>query len=651
MVHGHEEASTRRRERWDDAPPEWSVEASFGPPQQAPTYLPRAGARHDRDGSRTTTARTRPVLRLRGEDGAEIVPLRRASTAEPRSGSTGAVDPASHLATRAHVIPRRPTEPELDAEPSRSSGSGPYEIVTSARRLSGSLTPTEGPGSDAPAAAPRDPPVRARPRSEPPASREATGEAHTPPLPDVGAAVPGMIDPLAIGIPAELATSIYGWIRRIALQADLPTADRVLRDALAELTGSLHVSIVYPGDDGLWSLGDDEEIPRDATPLVACAQARRAIVTGHHAMIPVVTTTETVAVILLTRNPRNPAYLPAEQIAMIAMARECAAILHHLAVAHLQRESEIEADKGSLYRGEALEAHRTRGSEGQLVNLSPGWVKRTYPLLVIALGIALVFSVFVKVPTYSSGQGVVVIDGLPVTTAQPGTVEHVLVTAGQAVNQGDVIVRLAAQPELDELAAAQSELDAALRSSLWDATDDATKKNLKTAATRLDSAKRKVSGRTIRASRPGVISDIRVRAGQALQFGDPIATIVQPGTPPEISAFLPSRDRPRLRTGMRLQVELVGYTKTRELATITMVGTEAIGGTEVAKLVGPTLADALKLQGSFVHVKARLPARTFRTEHRTLNYHHGMPAQTEVKIVEKPFLVTLLPAIEKYIPE
>ena len=102
---------------------------------------------------------------------------------------------------------------------------------------------------------------------------------------------------------------------------------------------------------------------------------------------------------------------------------------------------------------------------------------------------------------------------------------------------------------------------------------------------------------------------------------------------------------------MKLQVELSGYTKVREVVEITYVGTEVIGGNEAARFIGTDLADTLKqLQGgSFVIVKARLPS-TFKTDRKTLRYHHGMPAGTEVKIQSKPFLVSLLPVLEKYLP-
>ena len=50
-------------------------------------------------------------------------------------------------------------------------------------------------------------------------------------------------------------------------------------------------------------------------------------------------------------------------------------------------------------------------------------------------------------------------------------------------------------------------------------------------------------------------------------------------------------------------------------------------------------------------MKARLPNRTFTSEHQTLRYHHGMQVLTEVKTKSKPFLITLLPALEKYAPD
>ena len=75
----------------------------------------------------------------------------------------------------------------------------------------------------------------------------------------------------------------------------------------------------------------------------------------------------------------------------------------------------------------------------------------------------------------------------------------------------------------------------------------------------------------------------------------------------------------------------------------------AMGG---GGLVGLPAADGSKaLRRHPEWIRAKLPGKSFKTQHRTFWYHHGMQAKTEVKIQSKPFLVTLLPALEKYLPD
>jgi biotin carboxyl carrier protein len=375
------------------------------------------------------------------------------------------------------------------------------------------------------------------------------------------------------------------------------------------------------------------------------------MVTSHQALVPICTGTETIAVIQLTRNARQQPYSLVEHVFMAAIARESAGIMHHLVVQHLQRRTEAEADKKSLYRPEALESHRRRGHEGVIAELSPGWVKRTYHVLVVIMVIAIAFSFFVKVPTYSSGQGIVVFQGTPVTAPAPGTVDSVFVQSGQQVHKGDLLVKLASAKEDADYAQAKTELEAAEQAYLFDESDETVRKQLGTAQAAAKRAEAAIEQRSVRAPKDGTVSDIRIRPGTGLQFSDPILTIVEPGTEPELWAFLPGNDRPRIRSGMPLQVELVGFTKTRESATIYDVGRDVIGSAEARRTLGAEIADGLHLaqDSSYVLVKAKLPGRTFRTEHRTYHYHQGMPAKTEVRVESKRFLVTLIPSLEKYV--
>jgi multidrug efflux pump subunit AcrA (membrane-fusion protein) len=619
MRYGNEEASTHRRSERPARPPEFLPEQTS---DHEPTFA-RGTAQPVNAAGYNMTPYTQQSAHQRSVR--EPVLLEKASRSRSSSRSYSAAKPVRQETES--ISQSLPAEKAVQTESVSRSLPAPPVVAPKARSSSKSsyaATPTPA----APAPAPQPAPA--------------------------AAAMPGMIDPMVVPVPPELAGPIYGWVRRLALQADLVTADRVLRDGLCELTSSLSVSIVYPGQDGLWSLGGDDEIPKDAQPLVAVAHARRALIASHTALIPIVTTTETVAVIILTRNPRNPAYLPIEQLAMLGLARESASILHHLAVQHLQRASEIKADKGGLYRGEALEAHRTRGQEGSLIQLSPAWIRRAYPMLIGTLLIALLFTVFITIPTYSTGSGIVILDGMSVTAPAAGTVDQVLVAPGQAVKTGTILVRMASAFENDDLINAKTELANATRLWLFDQTDENVKKQLASVYARMVTAQSKVDQRTIRAKKPGTVSDIRVRQGALLQPGDHILSIIDPArSEPEIWAFLPAKDRPRLRIGMPLQVELSGYTKSREQAIITFVSPEATGSAEAQKTMGATIADAVGLPqgGSYVLVKARLPKRTFETEHHTFHYHHGMQATTEVKISSKPFLVTLLPALEKYLPD
>ncbi|HRC57612.1 MAG TPA: hypothetical protein PKU97_16875, partial [Kofleriaceae bacterium] len=104
---------------------------------------------------------------------------------------------------------------------------------------------------------------------------------------------------------------------------------------------------------------------------------------------------------------------------------------------------------------------------------------------------------------------------------------------------------------------------------------------------------------------------------------------------------------PRLRRGQPIQIDLTGYTKVRERGTIVEVGTEVIGPNEARRALGQKNADAVPLSGPVVMVRATLPTRNFKVNRDTFRYHDGMPLRGEVKVENKPFLVSLIPALEK----
>lgn len=453
-----------------------------------------------------------------------------------------------------------------------------------------------------------------------------------------------------MALPPELAGEVYSLVRRLALQADLAAAERVLRVALAEMTAATTARLCFVGDDGApWTLEGESGAPDEL--LASVAARRRAwsgtLPEGPVLVVPFVAAGRAVALAVLARAPRLGSFAALEAAIAGAAARECAGLLVQLLGDHARRAAESAADQRSLYRPEALASRRARGTEGAVVEISPRWIRRAYPVTVGLVVLGLVAAGVCRVPTWSAGTAVVTIEGLEVTAPAQGTVGAVEVEPGQAVAAGDVLVRLGAVDETAELELAQTEYDNSLTSFLFDPADEAARSQLGSAEARRQRAQARADARIVRAPRDGLVSDVRVRAGNALLPGDHILTLVEPGAEPVVLAFLPGQDRPRLRAGMTLQLDLRGYTKVREPATIIDVGTEVIGPTEARRTVGAQVADSLKLEGPVVIVRARLPARTFVADGHRYHFHDGMVGVGEVEVESKPFAVTLVPSLEK----
>jgi hypothetical protein len=458
-------------------------------------------------------------------------------------------------------------------------------------------------------------------------------------------------DPNMVPLPQELGPAVYGWVRRLALQADLASADRLLRDAVADLTSSLNVVIIYAGPDGFYSLGPDGELPKDTQPVVAVGKARRALVGPHSGLIPIATSTETIAVIQLIRNTRQPVFTTTDHITMAAIARESAAVLHHLVVQHLQGQLEHQADKKSLYRPEALNYHRKKGSEGVVTELSPKWIKRAYPLLIGAIILAFIFGIVVRVPTYSSGFGMVHYPGTPVVTLAQGNLEKLFVDQGSTVTTGEVVAKLSSPKEDADYEQFLADAENARQQYLFDDQDEQARKSVKTASIALAHAKAAVDQRYIRATADGKISDIRGNTGDPVSAGFNLMTIVKPGQMPEVIAFLPASDRPRIKSDMKVQVGIDGFNKKRPKLGISEISEGAFGAGEVRRQVGQAAADTLKIPqdgASYIRVIGKFENDHFKIGNREFQLHEGMSTKAEILIESKPFFSSIFPVFEKY---
>lgn len=557
---------------------------------------------------------------------------RSARGSQPRPLPQAHADEPSASASRS----ARGSQPRPLPQPPQPGGSQP-KIVVADQRSAHSQSASRSKSSSAPSPSPQPAPMPG-PGEQPPPFMQFNG----------GAA----FDPNAIPLPPELASPVFNWVRRLALQADLVAADKLLRDAVADLTNALSVTIIYAGPEGFYTLGPDGELPKDLQPVMAVGKARRALVGPHSGLVPIATSSECIGVIQLVRNVRQPAFGTAEHITMAAIARESAAVLHHLVVQHLQGKIEQQADKKSLYRPEALQYHRKKGSEGVVAELSPKWTRRAYPFLLVTMLVAIIAGLVVRVPTYSSGFGIVRRASTPVTSLAQGNVEAIYAQRGDTVKKGDRLAKLSSPKEEGDYAQVKTEWSQAQDNYLFDDQDEQARKQVKAATTALVHAQGILDQRYVYATADGVVSDIHTDEGKAVQPGQELMRIIKPGTKPEILAFLPSTDRPRVKHDMKLQVGVEGFKLKRPRLAIDNISEDVVGPSDIRRMVGQEVADTLKLPNegvSFMVVKGTFESDKFKSGHKIYELHDGMPAKVEIEIDTKPFLAEVFPLFERWV--
>lgn len=454
---------------------------------------------------------------------------------------------------------------------------------------------------------------------------------------------------LAVAAPeAADAAAVLDLVRRVALQRDLASAVGVIDLGIAELLAASAAVAIVATDGAISS-------PRAADLRAAAAVVQLDVVAKiargkdpaltHRALvIPCdASAPDGAAVALIAyRPPAAPAFEARDVMILAAIANQTAAILRGFLVDHANRAARDAADRGGLFRAEALKEARRGDKEGKPIFLSPSWLKWAYPTILGLVVILFLAAALIQVPSYSSGSAIVKIDGEKVTCAAGGTVATVEVTPGQIVTKGDILVKLHANSEEADLDRVDAEYRVALSTFLFDPSDGAARSALSTIASTRQRALAAVDDRVIRATRDGIVNDVRVQQGELLLPGAPVLQIVDREAMPSIVAFLPGSDRPRLKPGMTLQLRLTGFARSQETAEITDVGTEVIGPTAARKYLGETVGDTLPITTSVVIVHAKLRGRTFTADDTSYDYHDGMTALGEVRLESKSFLRTLV---------
>lgn len=299
-----------------------------------------------------------------------------------------------------------------------------------------------------------------------------------------------------------------------------------------------------------------------------------------------------------------------------------------------------------LFRPQAVQHHANPGQDGHVLYQSSRWSAWCFWLVVVTVVSTLVYAALGTVHEYASGAAVVrVEDRTDVTALVAGTVASVDVRPGQHVAAGDALFHLSAADESAELAHLDQEFELALIRYMRDRSDQAARSSLSSLRAQKDLAAARLDQRVVRATRAGVVSDVRARQGQHLSVGELVLSIVGDDAPVSLIAVLPGQYRPQLRVGMPLRFEVDGYRYQYQELTVESISDDVVGPAEVRRYLGPDLADVVPLNGPLVLVRARLPGRTFVADDQRYTFFDGLPGHADVRLRSVPIIMALIPAL------
>jgi len=408
------------------------------------------------------------------------------------------------------------------------------------------------------------------------------------------------------------------------------SAERGLIGAVARTGGTLVVE--HAGDDPRFvpSLDDPEGDGRQRLMLVPLC--------GDDGVVH--------AVLVAARSAATPAFGPRSRARLGEFARRAGPMLEHLS-AVLDVEDALEQENDSPFRAEALDEHRQGPRHGDVVRVTPGWIGRTFWVIAAAFVAGVLFIGFASLDRYSSGVGVVrARDRVAVVTPHAGTVDALVVSVGQRVAAGDVLVRLDAAMLRDELRRLDAEHEVRLRNRMLDPRDEAAAQAVMSLASRREAVADQLREREIRAPRGGRVIDVRAQPGHAVAPGDVLLTVGEPEGELQLWALLPGDDRPQMAPGMHVRFQIPGYRHGHQWFPVVAVDDAVVGPQQAARMLGPQVGDSVPPIGASVLVRATIPRSTFSTDLHDYRYHDGMVGMAEVRLEREPLFFVLFPFLE-----
>jgi multidrug resistance efflux pump len=207
----------------------------------------------------------------------------------------------------------------------------------------------------------------------------------------------------------------------------------------------------------------------------------------------------------------------------------------------------------SMYRAEAVE-HRSGGGAGDVLRLAPAWTRWVFWDLLLAAVAGVAYLIIGTLHEYAAGPAVVWTDTQKqVTATVGGSVSAIDVTPGQAVEKGDVLVRLGSLVERADVDRLNHDFEFQLGKLLRDPADAQARALLSQTTTQREVSLARLDLLTIRAPDAGLVGDIRIRPGELLEPGHVAMSLLTRDRECVVRVMLPAQYKPQLHPGISMR--------------------------------------------------------------------------------------------------
>lgn len=302
-----------------------------------------------------------------------------------------------------------------------------------------------------------------------------------------------------------------------------------------------------------------------------------------------------------------------------------------------------------LYREEALD-HQAKAvlAEGDVLPFSPFWERWAFGTVALLLLAGILYAALGRIGEYAQGPAIIQSDlATRVTAHRSGVVEAVLALAGQKVEQGEVLFRIASQDQTDRLRNLDQGWRTQLIQRLLDPSDPGPQQALTQIRIERTALLQALEQNAVRAPHEGIVGELRIHAGELLQTGQTALTLTRDRPTYSLVALIPGRFAPQLSRGHRLRFKLRGYPDQTMDLVVDRISQGVVSPSDARRVIGPEGEGLVPMEGPVVLVYARLDKPTVEVDGSSMELLDGMVGDAELKLRSQTILTSMVPALKR----